>query len=119
MEWKSNLTKRLSRINNVIFSAQQGEGFIAGPNDVIKFEAETIFVGEKKIETGEKTSLLGFFSRPLKYMGVVEGKYVFYMGDHDGMHYYQTLSIISPTRIYLNYAWSSGRDWNLVKGKWK
>lgn len=92
---------------------------IAGPNDNVSFEKEIIVIGNTTIEPGEKTSLLGFFCRDLTYMGILDRKAVFYLGDQDGMHYYQTLAVISPTKLYLNYTWSSGRDWNLVNGKWK
>src|SRR5690606_4661192 len=103
----------------VMFSHKQGEGLIAGPNDNVVFEKESILVGDVTINPGDKTDLLSLFNRKLIYKGKLDKKAVFYMGDQNCMHYYQTLLVVSPTRIYMNYSWIGGRDYNLVEGRWK
>lgn len=110
------------------FSGAQGSGYIEDSPDALAVNKVPFCVVKHKIEPGQLTDLVGFFCRPLKYLGIfgevkrIGSQLIFYMGSDEGLfqrHYFQAVFLISRTRIYEHFSPKKGRDFNFVGGVWK
>lgn len=78
-----------------------------------------------KIEVGEMTVLFGWFDKPVKYVGFLGNKAIFYLGSGEsnlfekGAEYYDVTYVFSPTVIGKCYSPGTFRTFNLVMGRWR
>lgn len=113
---------------------REGHYFKVSDNSLSDFETtidrKDIRVGGTTIHVGDETTFLGYYDRPVKYIGYRStdgmGKYlVFFLGSEGGdlfnpdeIHYFQELVLLSPTRFFQMFSARAGRDFNLKNGKW-
>lgn len=110
------------------FSNNMGEGYIS--DDPIEMEQlldkKNIFVANENIEPGQETTINGFYTKAIKYVGVLKTNHqaiIFYIGQRVDLfsttHYYQLLYLIDNDRLFEMFTEKSGRDFNFINGKWK
>lgn len=112
------------KINEVIFSGNMGQGIILKNNERLEFEAITVKVAGQLVVPNEKTTLSGYFTKPLMYCGLLkDNMLVFYLGEEvslfETVRYYQTIHLIAETRLFSMFSYIAGRDFNFIKGVWK
>lgn len=105
------------------FAHSQASGYIGDSADAVRTHKQSIRIAGITIDPGMITDLVGFFCRPLKYLGTRgKNRMVFYIGAGDGIfpeHYFQSVLWLSETRIYEQFKPNAGRDFNFVNGVWK
>lgn len=110
------------------FSDAQGSGYIEDSAEALPVKPVGFSIAGHRIEPGQLTDLVGFFCRPLKYLGIfgkvkeIGSQLIFYMGSDEALfprHYFQAIFWISETRIYEQFKPSAGRDFHFVGGVWK
>lgn len=131
-------------IKDVIFSDKQGGGYITDTPEIFehRLKMNSIVIDGQVINPGDRTDLKGFFCKPFLYVGYNEetqgsifrlNESIWQNGklipdplstdlrlDFDNyLFYYQEVFVITETRIFLIYKPNGGRDWNLIKGRWK
>lgn len=112
-------------METVIFSNRQGSGYTCANDQEIYSVAQKlpIQVNGQTYNPGDKTTLNGFFCRPLEYIGSVDSEAIFCMGNTEDLFnqvwFYQSVYIISDARIFLIYGNGFGRDYNFINNKWK
>ena len=116
--------KTYQPMESVVFNHNQGSGYITDSEIIdpsFKPDAAEFVFGT--IQSGELTNMGHFFNKPLKYMGRKGGELVFLIGNELKPQkikwFFQSVYLISPTRIFLMYSHASGRDYNWVNGQWK
>ncbi|MDR2293347.1 MAG: hypothetical protein LBE11_07745 [Prevotellaceae bacterium] len=75
---------------------------------------------------GEKTTLKGFFSTPVQFVGFHpdnEKRALFYLGYEHSLfnhyYYYEDVLILNEDRIFKMYSNRAGRDFNYRNKKWR
>lgn len=111
-------------MDTVIFNRNMGEGLILNNNDVLDVELESPNVANEILVPGTSTSMSGYFKHSLEFCGVMDkNKLVFFIGEVNDLlgkkRYYQVVTLISEFRLFSMFTYSSGRDFNFIKGKWK
>lgn len=114
-------------VEEVIFSKGQGLGYISTGGRPEGYTDEDLNLGGELLRLGQLTTLEGLFDRFLEYAGtmVKDGSRFFILklgNDCDLLEsrtYYLKFLWLSRERIATMYTYSSGRDYNYVKGKWK
>jgi len=110
----------------VIFSNKQGHGYIYPDcykiNEGLR-EVESVVLGTT-IHPGQYTDLSGFFSRTCQYLGLFgKNEMIFYLGNDFNQFferwYYQSVYLISETRLFEILNHKGGRDFNYINGVWK
>lgn len=112
----------------VIFSDSQGMGYVSSaavlPEGFIRDRGEAVNIAGGTLYPGTDSDLMGFFSRPLRYLGIhKENEMIFYIGSTADLfgevHFWQRMIYCSRTRIFSMYSNNAGRDWNWVNNQWK
>lgn len=112
-------------MDKVIYSDKQGSGVVCSNSKEIYSLAQKkpIRINGTTYNPGDFTNLDNFFCRQLEYIGRNENEAFFLMGTNNDLFnekwYYQSIYVISETRIFLMYAPNSGSDYNYVKTRWK
>lgn len=88
-----------------------------------KLLRKSIAVAGQAVVPGNKTTLNGFFCRPIEYLGVEENGYaIFYIGSQNDLfaqaNYYEPVLVVSDTRLFKMYSENAGRDFNFINQKW-
>lgn len=111
---------------SVIYSDKLGMGYIIPePVDIDSFiNPVPVKIGNETIQPQEETTLSGYFDiTPAKYVGMFENEMIFYLGCVTDLfstdHYYLSLLKVTEKRIFSMFSFHAGRDFNLVKNKWK
>lgn len=95
-------------IEEVIFSDKIGQGLILRDGDKPDWKNTTLIVGCCTLVSGEKTTMEGFFRKPITFEGV-RGKdeLVFHIGKTEDIfgetNYYETIHRISDIRLFKMY----------------
>lgn len=84
---------------------------------------KAIAVAGEIVSPGNKTTLNGFFCRPIEYLGLEESGYaIFYIGSKQDLfaqeNYYEPVLVVSHTRLFKMYSENAGRDFNFINQKW-
>lgn len=109
----------------VIYGDKQGYGYISdNPEIDLPLIMQPVTVVDEIIQPGAMTDVKGYFCRPLLFVGLVDKtELLFYIGKTGDLfetkHYWQSLWVVSPTRLYHIFGPGFGRDFNWVNGKWK
>jgi hypothetical protein len=111
-------------MDTVIFNRNMGEGLILNNDDVLDIEFDSPTVANEILVPGTSTSMSGYFKHSLEFCGVMDkNKLVFFIGEVNDLlskkRYYQVVTLISEFRLFSMFTYSSGRDFNFIKGKWK
>lgn len=114
------------------YSGGQGMAIISDNKDeVLKIIVKRpVKILESLVKPEEKTSLFGFFSREVEYLGVLKGEdqkevlpMVFYLGSQvtlfKEIHYFNVLIRVTDTRLFEKTSERTGRDYRYVSGVWK
>jgi len=120
-------------MEKVFYSNSGGMGIILNHSEFIR---KHVFFEQSRIEypdgslfliPGVESNLWGFWNVPMEYVGTLKSTskncLVFYAGEESTIfetkHYFYCVYLISPSRIFIKYNESSGRDYNYINGKWK
>lgn len=114
------------------YSGGQGMAIISDNKDeVLKIIVKRpVKILESLVKPEEKTSLFGFFSREVEYLGVLKGEdqkevlpMVFYLGSQvtlfKEIHYFNVLIRVTDTRLFEKTSERTGRDYRYVSGVWR
>lgn len=112
-------------MESVIFSNTQGSGYISTTeifDDPLSYLP--VVIVDEILVPGVYTDVRGYFSRDLKYIGLKgDNELIFYIGSSRSLfeikHYWQSLWLISPERLYQVFGHGSGRDFNWIRGEWR
>lgn len=113
-----------------VFSHNQGSGYIHTDRAEIEkyVNPVPVLVVDETIQPNTETTLVGFFSRPLLYLGLAgDNEMIFYLGDSgdpedlfaEKKYYYGSTHLIHRHRLFEMYTYISGRDYNWIDGRWK
>lgn len=88
-----------------------------------KLLRKAIAVAGQIVTPGSKTTLNGFFCRPIEYLGIEDNGYViFYIGSQHDLfaqaNYYEPVLVVSDTRLFKMHSENAGRDFNYINQKW-
>jgi hypothetical protein len=110
----------------VYYEGKEGSGYILTDPKLMseKLRKKTVFILGQELKPDTDTDLFGFFKHPLSYLGMLDRtEMIFFMGTNKDLfetkYYYQSVNLISQTRIFELYGNGFGRDYNYVKGEWK
>ena len=109
----------------VVYSDNQGSGYIVTEKKALdEIRREGVTINGSKIKPGQHTSIQGYFSRPLEYLGLIgENEMLFRIGEQSDLFgtkiYLQSVFRISESRLFEMFSHNSGRDFIFVNGKWK
>jgi hypothetical protein len=113
-------------IGYTLFSLDQGAGYIHTSREEILKEKRPVdvTVNGEIINPGDKTNLSGHFALQMEYCGLLgENEMIFFIGTMNDLfetkYYYQSVHLISDTRIFEMFNTLGGRDFNFINGKWK
>lgn len=128
-----------NNMQSVYFRDGQGEGYITNSKLEMKskviFHAEPILLGADLLEPLQHYNIGGFYNRSLQYFGILDDKtncdghslfvpegtkeLIFYLGEHDGKHFWTKIYWISATRFVKCFSPKAMRDFNFKSnGKW-
>lgn len=104
----------------ILIHPKQGN-YIASDTQ-LQFIEKPLQLESGTIQVGEKTTLHGWFSEPLQFLGFyTDNTAAFYLGKEEGnlfspeMHFYDITYIIAPNRIGKQYKEGTFRDFFLRK----
>jgi hypothetical protein len=121
-----NLKKTLEGYK-VMFGGGVGEGYIT-TSPITDLNKKPVSLAGETLIAGQKTTLQGFFARPIEYVGCIKIKnkmieLVFHFGFENTLfetkYYYESLHKVSAIRVFKMYSFSGGRDFNFKNNKWK
>jgi len=107
--------------NYVIYNKGQGGGYLESNTDITKeFEPKEIEFVFGTIKPGEPTDLGGYFGlkKPV-YCGIKGNEMLFFLGEYDTWFFYISIHYINESRIYIQFSYQAGRDFNYKENKWK
>lgn len=121
--------KNLKKLKDykVMFGSGIGEGYIT-TSPIIDLNKKPVSLAGETLIAGEKTTLQGFYARPIEYVGCIRVKnkmveLVFHFGTKNTLfqteYYYESVQKVSETRIFKMLSFRGGRDFNFKKNKWK
>lgn len=110
-------------MDKVFFSDNQGMGIINDSKE-LNLPEKQFQIGNEVIHKGCKTTLFGYFDKPVEYVGVLDKKFmVFHLGGDENLfgctHYFKAIMYLSEKRIFVLFKEHSGRDFLLKDGQWK
>ncbi|MFC4262447.1 hypothetical protein ACFOWM_06145 [Ferruginibacter yonginensis] len=126
---KLNYLKYKSPMEKVIYSSNMGLGIICEDDEPLPVNNTPINVAGEVLNVGTKTTMSGYFKKPLEYCGLLAGEeletnvMVFHIGDVQNLfkklRYYQCIYWVEQNRLFEKYTESSGRDYKFINGIWK
>jgi hypothetical protein len=111
----------------VMFGGGVGEGYIT-TSPITDLNKKPVSLAGETLIAGQKTTLQGFFARPIEYVGYIKMKnkmveLVFHFGVENTLfetkYYYESLHKVTETRTFKMFSFMGGRDFNFKNEKWK
>lgn len=103
-----------------IFGKGAGEMVVIHATEEMEARKETIRIGGVDLVPGTFTTLNGYFTAPIEYVGMVNtNTMLFYTGMANEAKYFYARHYLTENRFFSMFSHIAGRDFNFKEGKWK